>query len=118
VWETQPVACRPGREHSLGRAAGALGVGTLRVQPQSQSHPDRIPSGAQQRHRAVDTAAHRDRHAARHGCGLERRAERIRKGVHGQLVASDGGGLEKVEALQRAVEPFGVSLEDPISVDG
>jgi len=84
-----------GDELTVDARANALGVGTARVQPQSQSYPDRVPSGAQQRHRAVDTATHRDRHAARHGCGPERGAERIRKGVHGQLVASDGGGLEK-----------------------
>ena len=52
-------------DHGLGRAAGALGVGPLRVEPEPQRDADRVGPGAQQRDRAVDAAAHRDGDAAR-----------------------------------------------------
>ena len=116
--ETQPVACRPGREHGLRRAARALGVGPVgssqsrRVTPIA-SGPARSSATALSTPPLIATATRPGTAAA-----WNDRAERVRKGVHGELVASDGGGLDKREALERPVEPFGVGLDDPISVDG
>jgi hypothetical protein len=88
----------------------------VRVEPESERHSDRLRAGAQQRHRAVDAAAHRDRDAALLGRRAEGRPERVRERVDGQLVAADGRRLEQGQARKRAVEALAVGLDDPAVV--
>ena len=42
VRQAEPVAGRAGREHGLGRAAGALGVRAARIEPEPESDADRL----------------------------------------------------------------------------
>ena len=64
VRKAQPMAGLARSDHRLRRAAGALGVGAVGIEPEAERDADRVPAGAQQRNRAVDAAAHRDRRSA------------------------------------------------------
>ena len=112
------MAGGPSGDHSRRRAARALDVAPLRVDPEPQRHSDRLRSGAEQRHRAVDAAAHRDRDPLRVASRPEDRPDRGGERVHGELVAADGGRLEQGQPLERPVEPLGVRRDDPVAVDG
>src|SRR5207248_1447211 len=57
VWEAQCVARLSRRDHGLGRAAGALRVRTVRVEPQAKRHADRVRAGPEERDGAIDPAA-------------------------------------------------------------
>ena len=52
-------------DHRARRAAGALGIRPVRVEPQAERHADRSRPRLEERHRAVDAAAHRDRNPLR-----------------------------------------------------
>ena len=71
----------------------------------------------QQRDRAVDAAAHRDRHAAAVARRVERRRERIGERVCGQQLAADRGRLEQGQAAQVAVEARRVGIDDQPVLD-
>ena len=104
-------------DHGLGRAAGALRVGRLRVDPEPERHADRGRPCPQERDRAVHAAAHRDRDPGRIGLGLEDRTDRVRERVDGEPLAADGGSLEQRQADERPLETVGVGLDDPVAVD-
>jgi hypothetical protein len=73
VREAERVGARAGEPDGLGRAARALRGGRAGVVPEAHRHPDHVVARVAQehcRHRAVDAAAHRDRHPV----GLERDA--------------------------------------------
>ena len=117
VRQPERVAGLARGDHGLGRAAGALGVGPGRVEPEPQRDPDRLRPGPQQRDGAVDAAAHRDRDPARVGLGAEDLRERVRERVGGERLPGDGGGLEQRQAGERPLEPGRVGLDDPVAVD-
>ena len=104
-------------DHRLRRAAGALGVRPGGIEPEPQRDPDRLRPRPQQRDRAVDAAAHRDRDPARVGLGTEDLAERVRERVGGEGLTRDRGGLEQREPVERALEPGRVGGDDPVAVD-
>src|SRR5262249_35828883 len=95
--EPEPVGRLTGRDDRLGRAARALGVRAVRIEPEPERDADRVASGAQQRDRAVDASAHRDGNAARAGLGAEDGTERVREGVDGERLAADRSRLEQRE---------------------
>ena len=106
VRDPEPVAGPARGDHGLGRAAGALGVGPLRVEPEAQGDADRVLAGAQQRDRAVDAAAHRHGDAAGSRLGAKDLRERVCERVHRELVAADRRRLEQRQARERPLEPF------------
>ena len=105
VRQAELVAGRAGGEHRLGRAARALGVGPLRIEPEPQRDADRLRARAEERDRAVDAAAHRDRDALRVGLGAEHLPERVRERVDRELVAADRGCLEQGQTFERPSSP-------------
>jgi hypothetical protein len=111
------VAGSPSGENGLGRAAGTVDIRRLRIDPEPERDADRLLAGAQERNRAVDTAAHRDRDALGVRGGAEDRPECVRERVDRELVASDRRRLEQGQPLERPVEPLGVGADDPVTVD-
>ena len=63
VRKTARMARLAGGEHRARRAARTLGVRPVRVEPEPQRHTDRRRPRLEQRHGAVDAAAHRNRDA-------------------------------------------------------
>ena len=104
------------RDHALGRAAGALGVRPVGIEPEPQRHADGVRQRAQQRDRAVDSAAHR--HGDASGCWrrAEDRPERVRERVDRERLAADRRRLEQRQARDVALEPRRVGLDDPVAV--
>ncbi len=103
VRDAEPVTRLARRNHALGRAAGALGVGAVRVEPEPQRHADGVRQRAQEGHRAVDAAAHCHGHASGRRLGPEDRPESVRERVHGQRLAADRSRLEERQADEVAV---------------
>ena len=60
VRKPEPVAGRARGDDGLGRAAGPLGVGAGRIEPEPERDPDRVLACAEKRDRAVHAAAHRN----------------------------------------------------------
>ena len=106
-----------GGDDCLGRAASALRVGAVGIEPKAQRDPDRSRARAQQRDRAVDAAAHRDRDAPGRGSRAKHGSDRVRQRVGGQRLATDGGRLEKGEPNEGPLEPRRVGLDDALAVD-
>jgi hypothetical protein len=88
VRQTQPVAGLAGRDDGGRRAARALGVGSLRIEPQAERDPDRLRACPEERDGAVDAAAHRDRHPLGVGRRAEDAAQRRRERVHGERLTA------------------------------
>jgi hypothetical protein len=116
VRDAEPVAGLARRDDALGRAAGAIGVGTLGVEPEPQRHADRVGQRAEERHGAVDSAAHRDGDAPGRRTGAEDRAERVRERIDGERLSPDRGRLEQRQAVEPALEARRVGLDDPVAV--
>ena len=114
--DAEPVARLARGDHALGRAAGALGVGPVRIEPEPQRHADRVRQRAQERDRAVDAAAHRHRDAAGRRRGPEDRPERVRERVDRERLAADRRRLEQRQTGEVALEPGRVRLDDPVAV--
>jgi hypothetical protein len=117
VRHAEAVARLARRDHALGRAAGALGVRPLRIEPEAKRHTHRVRQGAQERDRAVHAAAHRHRDPARTRPRAEGRPERVRKRIHDQGLAPDCRRLEEGQAREVALEARRVRLDDPLTVD-
>jgi hypothetical protein len=111
------VARLPCRDDCLGRAAGALGVGPRRVEPEPQRHADRLRPRTEDGDGAVDAAAHRDRDPVGIRVGAEDLRQRVRERVGGEHLARNGCGLEERQAGERPAHPGGVGLDDPVAVD-
>ena len=113
VWKTKAMARSACGSDGIGRAAGALRVGCLGIDPEPERDADRVASRAQQRDRAVDAAAHRHCYP---------RLEPEQRGRHGPIAAasastassspSDRGSLEQRQAGEVLGEPVCVSLGD------
>ncbi len=116
VGKAELVAGAPGGEHRLGRAAGALRVRSVGVEPEAKRDADRLRPRPQQRHGAVDAAAHRDGHALGIRLGPKDATERVGERVDGQLVPADSGRLEQRQAFERALDPRCVRRHDAIAV--
>ena len=112
------VAEPPRGEHRRGRAARALGLGRLRVDPEAERHAERLRPGAQQRHGAVDAAAHRDRDAAaarrRRETPARSRPRARRSRDRRRARRPPRAGYRPREVLG---EPLGVGVDDPLAVD-
>ena len=117
VREPERVTGLPGRDHGLRRAAGALGVGPLRIEPEPERDSDRLRAGAKERDGAVDAAAHRDGDPFGIGLRAEDLRERVRERVRGERLARHGGGLEQRQPGERAREARRVGVHDPVAVD-
>ena len=115
--QPEPMARLTCCDHRLGGTAGALRIGAFRVEPEAKRHADRLRCGAQERNRAVDAAAHRDRGAPRARLGAEDRPERVRERIARKCVSADRGGSEQGQPLKRMLEPRCVGLDDAVAVD-
>ena len=111
------VARAPRREDGLGRAAGALDVRPLGVDPEAERHADGARARREERNRRVDAAAHRNRDPAGVGARADDRAEGVRERVHGQRLAADRGRLEQRQAAQVVRQAVRVGVDDPVAVD-
>ena len=112
----EPVTRLPRRDHALGRAAGALGIRPVRIEPEPQRHADRVRQRAEECDRAVHAAAHRHCDTSRRGRCAEDGAERVRKRVHREGLAADGRRLEQRQAGDVALETGRVRLDDSVAV--
>ena len=112
VREPEPMARLARRDHGGGRAARALGARAGGIEPEPQGDADRVRSGAQERHRTVDAAAHRDGDPSRGGRGGERRRDRIRKRIRSERLAGHRCRLEQREADERPLEARRIRLDD------
>ena len=110
------VARAPRREDGLGRAARALDVRPLRVDPEAEGHADCLRPGGEERHRRVDAAAHRDRDPTGVGSRPHDRADRVRKRVDRERVAADRGRFEQRQAAQVLRHAVRVGVDDPVTV--
>jgi hypothetical protein len=111
------VAGLPGRQDRLGRAAGALGIGAVRVEPQAERDADRLRPRAQERNGAVDAAAHGHGDPGRTYGRLQDRTQRVRERVHGERLARDRRRLEQGQTAQRAVEPVRVGVDNAVPLN-
>ena len=118
VRDAEGVARFPGRDHGLGRAAGALGIRPVGVEPEPQGHADRIGQRLQQCDGTVDAAAHRDRDPAGGGRCSKGRPDRIREGIDGKRLPADRSSLHQRQPNERSLEPGGLCLRDAVAVDG
>ena len=71
----------------------------------------------QERDRAVDAAAHRDRDSPWIGSGTHRRPERVRERVDRQRLAADRSRLEQRQAAQVLGDAGRICVDDPVAVD-
>ena len=115
--DTERVTRLARGDHRLRRAARALGVRALGIEPEAQRHADRVRQRAQESNGAVDAAAHRDDDAARRVRCAKRRADRIRKRVSGKRLPADRGRLQQRQPNKRPVEPSSIRLDDAIVFD-
>ncbi len=115
--DAEPVARLAGGDDAVGRAARALGVRPLGIEPEPESHANRIRQRAQQRDGAVDASAHRDGGAGRRRHRAENRPERVRERVDRQCLAADRRRLEQRQSREVALEPRRVGLDDRVAVD-
>ena len=86
--------------------------GRLGIDPEPERDTDRVASGAQQRNRAVDAAAHRHCHPRLGRSSAEGRPDRRRQRLDGELVPVDRGSLEQRQAGEVLGEPVRVGLGD------
>ena len=95
VWQPEGVAALTGAQHGRGRAACALGIGCLLVDPQPEGEADDVAaprSLAQQRDRGIHSARHRDRDPPRRSHQRER-----------PLRHASEGGVQRVERHRGAI---------------
>ena len=116
VRDAEPVAGLPRRDHGGGRATHALAPCGLGIDPEPERHPDGSVPGSQQRDRAVDSAAHRDRCPLRARAGPDRRPDRVGQGIRRERLAPDGCRLEQGQPDEVAVEPGRIGGDDPLPV--
>ena len=117
VRHAEPVTRLARGDHALGRAAGALRIRSVRIEPETEGDPDRVRPGAEERDRAVDAAAHRHGHPPECARSAEHRPDRVRERVHHERLAADRRRLEERQACDVALEPGPVRLDDPVAVD-
>ena len=117
VRHAQPMARRARGEHCVGRAARALGVWAVGVEPEAERHTDCVRERAQECDRAVDAAAHRHRRPAGVRIRAEHGTERVRERVDRKRLAADRGRLEQRQPRERPLEPGRVRLDDAVTVD-
>jgi hypothetical protein len=106
-----------GRDHGLRRAAGALGVGPVGIEPEPERDPDRIRQRPEQGDRAVDAAAHRNGNPTRRPRRTEDGPDRIRQRVHRERLTTNSGSLEQGKPDQGALQAGRVGVDNPIAVD-
>ena len=114
--EAEAVAGLARRDHRARRAAGALGVGAVRIEPEPQRDADRARPCLEQRDGAVDAAAHRDGDALRVAARAHRGADRVCERVDGQRLAADRGGLEQRQPAQVGCDAGRVGVDDRLAV--
>ena len=105
------------RDHGLGRAAGPLGVGAGRVEPEAEGDADRLRAGPEHGDRAVDAAAHRDRDTVGVGRGAKDLRQRVRERVGRERLPGHGGRFEQRQPVERAGDSGRVGLDDPVVLD-
>ena len=118
MWKAELVACAARGDHRIGGAACALGVRALRVEPEPERHADRLGAGGEECDRAVDAAAHRDRHEALGRRGADGRADRVRERVDRERLAGHCGRLEERESGERTRDPRCVGRDDHVVLHG
>ena len=106
-----------GGDHRARRAAGALRVRPLRVEPEPKRHPHCRRAGLDQRDCTVDPAAHRDSDPVRVPARADRRADRIRERVEREELSSDRSSLEQRQTAQVLGDAGSIGLDDLHAVD-
>ena len=109
------MAGRPRRDHRLGRAARALGVGPVRVEPEPERHADRVRPGAQERDGAIDAAAHRDGDAVRSGGARKTGPSAFASASTGSVSPPTAAASSSVSPTSGRVETVGVRVDDPVA---
>ena len=118
VREPARVAGRARLDHGRGRAAGALGVAAVRIDPEPERDADRGRGPASSRATALSTPpliATATR--SRVGCGRDDRPDRVRERVDRERLAADRRRLEQRQAREVAVEARRVRTDDSLAVD-
>ena len=118
--QAEAVAGRARGQHGLGRAAGALGIGAVRVEPEAQRRADGLEArlaDAEERDRAVDAAAHRDHDPVLLGGRRDDLRERLVQRVAGERWRCDRGGLERRQAGKRGEKLVDARAFSPGLVD-
>ena len=96
------LACR---DHRARRAARALGVRSVRVEPQPQRDTDRIRPGLEQASPRCRRRRSSRRRCARVRRRAHRRRERVRERVHRQRLAADRAASSSVRPRRSASSP-------------
>ena len=101
-------------DHGRRRAADPLALGGPRVDPEPERDADGSPPGPEERDRAVDPAAHRDRRSARVGPRADRRPDRVRERIDRERLAADRRRLQERQPGQVPFEPGRVRRDDAL----
>ena len=117
VGKPERVTRLPGCDHSFRRAARALRVGPFGIEPEPERDSDRLRTGAEECHGAVDAAAHRDSDPLGIRIRPEDLRERICERVRGERLSGDGRSFEQRQARERARHARRVGVHDPVAVD-
>jgi len=102
---------------SIGRAAGTLGVGPVRIEPEPQSDADRIRQRLEQCDCAVDTAAHRNGNAPRQPRSAKNRPDRVGKRIDRKRLPTNRSSLQQSQSNERTIEPGSVSLNNALAIE-
>jgi hypothetical protein len=101
----------------IGRAAGTLRVGPVRIEPEPQSDADRIRQRLEQRDCAVDTAAHRNGNAPGHPRGTKNGPDRVSERIDCERLPTNGSSLQQSQANKRTIEPESLRLDNAFAVN-
>ena len=118
VRQAEPVARGAGGEHGLRRAAGALGVGAVRIEPEPESDADRLAA----RRVAARPRCRRRRSSRRRrdpGAGSARKTgpSAFASASTASSSPPTAAASSSVKPLERTLETFGLGADDPVALD-
>ena len=116
VRHAERVTGRASREDCVGRAASTLSVRPVGIEPEAQSNADRVRQRLEQRHRAVDTAAHRNSHAPSSPRRTKNGPDRVGERIDGKRLPTNRSSLQQRQPNKRTIEPRSISLNNPLTV--
>ena len=100
MWHPERVTGLACGDDGLGRAAGALGVGPVGIEPEPERDADRSRQRPQQRNRTVDAAAHGNSDPPGGMRRPEHGPDRVGERVDGERLATNRRRLEEGEPNQ------------------
>ncbi|HEY8726129.1 MAG TPA: hypothetical protein VIL91_05440 [Gaiellaceae bacterium] len=100
----------------IGRAAGSLGIGPVRIEPEPQSDTDRIRQRLEECDSRVDTATHRNRNPSDRPRSPKNGPDRVSKRIDSERLPTNRSSFEQGQPDKRTIKPGSISRDNALAI--